>query len=234
MSLIDFHSHILPGIDDGSRDAEMTRAMLEEAARQEVKIMAATPHFYGDSDTVARFLKRRGEAMEEARPLAAEAGIRLIAGAEVAYFDGMSRAEELALLTLGRTKLLLLEMPFRQWSERDVTEVKRLLAGGFVIMLAHLERYLDFQKEKASLKEILSLPLEVQLNAECLTGFWERREPLRLIKSGRARFLGSDCHNTTSRPMNLAAGRAVIKKKLGEETLRQMDQAGMALLGIRE
>ena len=234
MAVIDFHSHILPGIDDGCRDPEMTRAMLTEAARQGVEIMAATPHFYGDSDRVAKFLKRRGDAMEIARPLAAEAGIKLLAGAEVAFFDGMSRAEELALLTLGRTRLLLVEMPFRQWSERDVTEVRHLLGNGFIIMLAHLERYLGFQKEKGPLRELLELPVEIQFNAECLLDFWGRREPLRLLKSGRARFLGSDCHNSSSRPMNLGEGRAVVEKKLGGETLRQIDAAGAALLGLKE
>ena len=149
--MIDFHSHVLPGIDDGSRNPEMSRMMFYEAARQGVEVMAATPHFYGDRDTIDRFLKRRESAWEKALPLAEEAGIELVAGAEVAYFDNMSQAGGIEALTLADTEILLVEMPFRAWSRREIQELDRLLHEGFRLMLAQLERYLGFHKDKVIL-----------------------------------------------------------------------------------
>ncbi|MBQ7145868.1 MAG: capsular polysaccharide biosynthesis protein [Lachnospiraceae bacterium] len=228
--MIDFHSHVLPGIDDGSRNPEMSRMMFYEAARQGVEVMAATPHFYGDRDTIDRFLKRRESAWEKALPLAEEAGIELVAGAEVAYFDNMSQAGGIEALTLADTEILLVEMPFRAWSRREIQELDRLLHEGFRLMLAHLERYLGFQKDKGILEAIYERPIFVQLNAESLLGFWNGQKALKLFKEGRAHLLGSDCHNLTSRPPNLAEGRAVIEKKLGRGKLAEIDKLGERLL----
>ena len=68
-------------------------------------------------------MKRRQEALEKALPLAEEAGIALLAGAEVAYFDNMSQAEGIETLTLADTEVLLVEMPFRAWSRREIQEL---------------------------------------------------------------------------------------------------------------
>lgn len=232
MSVIDFHSHILPGIDDGSRDAAMTRAMLEMSAAQGVTHMVATPHFYADSDTVERFLARRERAIEAAVPLAQEAGVDLFVGAEAAFFDGMSASEEIENLKIEGTDLLLLEMPFRAWSARDVRELERLINNGFEVILAHMERFPQFQRDKGITDAVLDLPLLVQINAEALLSWGSRHLPLKWFKEGRAHLLGSDCHNTDRRSPDLAEGRAVLAKKLGEDFLAGMDDFAEEILGL--
>ena len=62
MSVIDFHSHILPGIDDGARNLETSLAMLRQVSSQGVDYMIATPHFYASHDRVDAFLNRREDA----------------------------------------------------------------------------------------------------------------------------------------------------------------------------
>lgn len=228
--IIDFHSHILPGIDDGSRDAAMTEKMLAASAAQGVEIMAATPHFYADANTVERFLRKRAEAVEKILDLAAAQGIGVIAGAEVAFFDGISRAADVSKLTLGGSRLLLVEMPFRQWGRREVEETERLLAHGFQVIIAHMERYTGLQSDKGPWRAVLELPVLVQLNAECFLSFSTRGKNLRLLKRGEAHLLGSDCHNVTGRPQDLAEGRAVIAKRLGEERLEEIDRLGERLI----
>ena len=208
----------------------MSRRMLEEAVRQGVNVMVATPHFYGDSDRIERFQKRREAAGEMVLPMARELGIEVVLGAEVAYFDNMSQAEGLDRLTLGDSRIMLVEMPFRQWSRREIQELERLLHDGYQLILAHLERYLGFQKDKSILESIWKQPILIQLNAESLLGFWNGQKAVKLFKEGRAHLLGSDCHNLTSRPPNLAEGRAVIEKKLGRGKLVQIDRLGEKLL----
>ena len=141
--IIDFHSHILPGIDDGSKDLGTSLEMLKISKEQGIDYMVATPHFHATRISISHFLEAREEAykcvsehMESDMP-------KLIPGAEVAYFEGISEAEGIEKLTVGNTGLLLLEMPFGQWNQPMVSEVERLIEGRHIqIMLAHLERYL--------------------------------------------------------------------------------------------
>lgn len=97
--MIDFHSHILPGIDDGSRDIEMSLRMLESSLRQGVTAIALTPHFYADNDTPERFLKRRDESFRELQRVSGSRP-RLLKGAEVYYFPGFSTARRYPLSAL--------------------------------------------------------------------------------------------------------------------------------------
>ena len=126
MLTIDFHSHILPAIDDGSRDVKTSIEMLQMSSAQRIAVMAATPHFYAMHDRVEDFLQRRNEARESLQNCLAPGMPEILLGAEVAFFKGISRADKLTALTVENTKLLLLEMPFAPWSDEDIEEVRIL------------------------------------------------------------------------------------------------------------
>ena len=229
--VIDFHSHILPGIDDGSTDMEMSRQMLELSASQGIKVILATPHFYADRVSLDHFLKYRDSSLNSIRHFSENYGIKILAGAEVAYFSGMSTANGLDRLTVSGTSLLLLEMPFRPWTGDDIREVRNLIRIGIQPVIAHIERFYPCQRNKHMIGELFSLPVYVQINAEALLTWKTRRFILRLFREGKAHLLGSDCHNLSSRPPNLAQGRDTVKRKLGVEYLEQMDSLGRELVG---
>jgi protein-tyrosine phosphatase len=156
---------------------------------------------------------------------------RLCLGAEVAFFEGISQAAQVDRLCLGDTDVLLLEMPFRPWRNRDVDEVEDLLNHrGFRVILAHLERYLPQRENRSLIQELLELPALVQINAESLLEWRGRGRVLRLFREGKAHLLGSDCHGVEFRSPNLGQGRAVLNKKLGPEVLAQIDRTGAGLL----
>lgn len=231
MSVIDFHSHILPGIDDGSRNVPTSLKMLELSAEQNVEIMVATPHFYAWQDRIDSFLQRRAESWDSLLPALTPALPRIVLGAEVAFFPGISTAEQIQELTISGTRTLLLEMPFRPWSERDVEEVQVLLEQQqFRIVLAHLERYLPIPGNKKWVSQLLELPVTVQINAQSLLDWRQRGRLIRMFRSGQAHLLGSDCHGLRHRVPNLGDGRAVLEKKLGPAILRRIDGAGALLL----
>ena len=96
--MIDFHSHILPGIDDGSRNVKMSLGMIEELSRQGVDTICATSHFYVTQRTPEHFLERRQEAYELLEPVLPDNAPRILLGAEVLYFPGISRLESLPSL----------------------------------------------------------------------------------------------------------------------------------------
>lgn len=72
---IDFHTHILPGIDDGSRNVEMSLRMLAAQREQQVDEIVATPHFYAQKDSVEEFLLRRQCSYEKLKTKMAETNL---------------------------------------------------------------------------------------------------------------------------------------------------------------
>lgn len=231
--MVDFHTHILPGIDDGSRDIEMSLAMLEAESEQQVDKIIATPHFYAGEDSVSKFLNRRQQAYESLMEASAgKAGIpKIYLGAEVYYFEGIGDAEMIPKLCVEDTDLILLEMPFRQWNSSMYQDVKKLVKSQHLtVVLAHIERFWGFQKDTSSWDRIMDLPIHVQMNAGPFLNWKKRRTALKLLKEAETVLLGSDCHNVDSRKPNLADGRAVISEKLGKEYLERTDQLAEEIL----
>ena len=166
--MIDFHTHILPGIDDGSRDIDMTEQMLAAEAAQGVSDIYATPHFYAHRVTVDKFLERRSRALDAKQKLLSERPDlpRITAGAEVYYFNGMGCAEQLSQLCIEGTDIILLEMPFDQWHGEQLKDIKDIInKQGLRVVLAHVERYIGFQKDRRVWDEIINMPLTIQMNA---------------------------------------------------------------------
>lgn len=231
--MIDFHTHILPGIDDGSQSLEESRRLLEESFLQGTGQLAATPHFYADDTSFERFLTRREESITKllhAREGFAETPM-LCVGAEVYYFPGISRAERIPELCIRGTKLLLLEMPFAQWSEEMYREVKALLEKRKIqVILAHIERYYNYQKDRSVWQNMWKLPVYPQINAGSFLKRGRKKFCLDFIKKQGHILLGSDCHNMEHRPPNLFAGRQVIEKKLGVSFLEEIDAFSAELL----
>ena len=231
--MIDIHSHVLPGIDDGSRNLEMSLRMLQESREQGVELMFLTPHFYADRTDPGKFIDRRDQAartLQDAVEQDPDLYPYFLLGAEVHYFRGIGRSEGIDRLCMGNSRYILLEPPFRTWTAAFLEEVKLLRdEQDLKVIIAHIERYFD--QDRDLVDELLDEPgIYIQSNAEAFLDFFGRRRPLRLIKEGKIRFLGSDCHNMGNRPPNLAPAREVIGKKLGKEVLYQIDANSIALV----
>lgn len=126
-------------MDDGSRSVEESLSLLREEVRQGIDTVVMTPHFYSGQNSPRRFLKRRFDSFQKLLPRLDRSCPRIILGAEVQFFPGISDCEDLSLLTIGQTKLLLLEMPFSRWDRQTVQET--LLLGecrDVRVVLAHI------------------------------------------------------------------------------------------------
>ncbi len=223
--MFDCHCHILPGIDDGSKNVEMSLAMLDLEVRQGVEGIIFTPHFYADMNSPSTFLRRRENAVREL-----EANLsRLpqvpdyILGAEVHYFRGMSRSDGIESLCIGNSNYILIEMPFRNWQPQFIDEIEEISdVLGLRVIIAHIERYLD--QDKKLVKRLLDNPnLLIQCNAEF---FIERtqRNAISLMKTGRIDLLGSDSHNLSSRRPNLADAVQIMQKKDKKRALDHIER----------
>lgn len=230
---IDFHSHILPAVDDGSQSLEMTREMLLRSGEAGVDLMVATPHFYGYRDTLEAFLERRHQARQAIGEILTPEmpGVRL--GAEVAFYSGLEDLDGLEQLCIQGTNVLLLEMPFAAWTEYEWNVLMSLMLDrDLQIILAHFERYYEFQSDPNLTQRMKDLSLYLQINAGTLIQWKKRGRWLNWLARGDAHVLGSDTHNLTSRAPNLGQAREVVRRKLGAEVLECIDRTGNQLLAL--
>ncbi len=227
--MIDFHTHILPAVDDGSHSVEESLAMIEEAKKQGVKKFAVTPHFYANNESVDSFLKRRNRAYEKLmNSLSDETEIRL--GAEVKFYSGISQLQDLKKLRLEGSRFLLLEMPFSKWSEYDIKEVINIAGlGNVTVVLAHIERYLSFQK-KDTLEKLLYNGILFQCNASFFSGLFTKSKAFKMISNNQIHFIGTDCHNMKDRAPNMMIALSALKKKYGEDFVADFINYGNKLI----
>lgn len=215
--MIDFHSHVLPGMDDGSRNVEESIAMLRLLSQQGVDTVVATPHFYANDESVSEFVARRGNAFEKLEGSLAPDVPKILLGAEVKYYEGISRLENLESLRVQNSKLLLLEMPSKRWTEYVIRELIDIACNvKYIPVLAHVERYLKYQNLSV-IKQLLNAGVLFQFNSSFIYGTFTRLIALGLFKNQTIHFLGSDCHNMTDRPPDIGKAYEIIEKKLGRD-----------------
>ena len=228
--MLDFHAHILPGVDDGSKNVDESREMLGRMRAQGIRQVVATPHFYANDESLDHFLDRRAAALAKIEDLQDRPQILL--GAEVRYYEGISRMPDLKKLCVQDSRLMLLEMPFRIWTEYAVKEVEDIACQSRIIpVIAHVERYLFIQK-KGVAERLLQSGALFQVNADFLTEWKQRRRAMRMMKNGQIHFIGSDCHNLSDRPPKAGEGYALLEKKFGREFLADFDGFGKRMLAI--
>lgn len=215
---VDFHSHVLPAVDDGSADTDMSCAMLNASREQGVSAMVATPHFYAEQECPADFLSRRARSVE--RLLTGGYDVRrhpaVFLGAEVAYFPGIAHCAELEQLCVVGTGTVLIEMPFNRWSAAAVDEIIAIrVRRGLQPVLAHVDRYAEM-RDRALLETLAAQGVLLQINMSALDRVLSRRYALGLWRKEVLHLLGSDCHNMSTRaPKQARAWRYLAEEVNG-------------------
>jgi protein-tyrosine phosphatase len=217
--MIDLHSHILPGVDDGARTLDDSLEIARAAVADGITAIAATPHVRHDYPTSARAMEERvaelGDALAEA-----EIPLDLRTGGEI----DVEWLERLPLQDLRRYGLggnpgyLLVETPYHGWPSKLVRELLGLVESGIVPVLAHPERNADVQVEPGSLVPLVRNGVLVQVTAASIDGRVGRRAQrtgLDLIEYGLAHLIASDAHHASVR----AVGMTEAARRVGNEEL---------------
>lgn len=229
--MVDFHSHILPRIDDGSSSVEESLAMLRASKEQGIREILLTPHFYPQHSNPDRFLEKRSrafhrltEAMDPGETLPA---LRL--GAEVYFYPNMSHSEDLQKLRIEGTDCVLVEMPMGPWTDRMYRELEEIYMNqGLMPIVAHVDRYLGRFRDHGIPDRLAQLPVLVQANASF---FLRSSKGMQMLRQRQIHVLGSDCHNTADRAPNLGEAVRRIERKLGKEALTWIDRNERMILG---
>ena len=228
--MIDWHSHVLPQMDDGSKSVEESVALLKMLSEQGVDTVIATPHFYADDESLGSFLKRREDSYKRLLGELPEQDLKLLLGAEVGYYSGIGCLDGLERLCIEGTDLLLLEMPFARWTSYMVREIAELASRGTVtVVLAHIERYIKLQGMDF-IDELSAYGVLMQVNASFFVRRATRRTALKLCSNGKIQLIGSDTHGVLHRPPQLESAYRVIEKKLGVKTINEINKLGASLL----
>ncbi|HEX2986195.1 MAG TPA: CpsB/CapC family capsule biosynthesis tyrosine phosphatase [Caproiciproducens sp.] len=236
-AFIDFHTHILPQMDDGAPNTDTAVEMLRRLKRQNVKTVVLTPHFYTDRESLADFLSRRETAFQELMAAAEPLNMELLLGCEMYLTDYIFHYDNISSLCINSGNCLLTELPFSGRIGVTVfSRLARLMATfNIVPVIAHVERYPGLCGNPDRLQYLSDLGCMTQMNLESLQhGCLQRRRLLKAIEQRMIHIVGSDCHNLNSRPPEYQDEIRIIQKKLGDKFLDGlMDNAEKALCRFR-
>lgn len=223
--IIDIHSHILPGVDDGSDSMETTLKMLAEAYRQGVRTVIATPHGSPAFPQVAP--ERYRSLLAEVQQRAGEKlpGMEFFLGQEIYYTrECIRRLESGELLSMAGTSYVLVEFPYAVAYRELYGAVRELVWARYRPILAHIERYGCLRTEGRT-AELSEAGAYLQVNFGSVGGGrfngrarWCKRE----LAAGRVHFLGSDMHNLTSRRPELSQALSWMERHLDGGYLQEL------------
>lgn len=236
--MIDFHSHILPGVDDGPETLDESLSMLRAGFRQGTDLMVSTSHFYGFREYPQEFLKRRNAAarqLKDAMLYSAEVFPRLILGAEVLFFPGISDAEEIGLLQIGNSGSILIEPPMTAWTDDMLDEIQQLGKNFDLIpIIAHVDRYMNMLRDDSLIDRVRQRDLMVQVNGSYFLNPKTQKAALENLKAGNIQLIGSDCHDLDSRPPCLGQVRKWIRENHAQSAFQQLHRNAAELLMNRK
>ena len=201
--MIDIHSHILYGIDDGAKTLEESMAILKQMHDLGFTKIIATPHYMENTEYVADNKKKKEIVSELKEKLKKEnIDLELYLGNEVYIFeDIIEKVREQAIFTLNQTNYLLLEIPLLEHMHADLDILFELISNGVHIVLAHPERYVIFQKNPELIDKYTDMGILLQGNYESFNGKYGKKcEKLakQLLKQHRYFTISSDVHKETS------------------------------------
>ena len=226
--MIDIHTHVIYGVDDGSRSAEMSMEMLRASAEAGVTEICCTTHCRPGHREFPR--QAYDGRLGELRGFILREGLELTlhAGCEIMYTSGTAAALRGGLLpTLGGSGNVLVEfMPETPWGmiQHALREIGN---AGFGVVAAHVERYACLRQEFSWLEEMKEMGALLQMNAEAVLrshGFFGDRWARRALKTGLIDVVASDMHNVSSRRQNMKEAREILKKDFGESRAAELTE----------
>ncbi len=208
--MIDLHSHVLPGLDDGAADLGEAVAICRAAADEGITVLAATPHVRHDYPTTPEQMEER---LAEVRAAAGEV-VQLVPGGEIDLDELARPRDELRRFALaGNPSYLLVETPYIGWPLDLAERMFRLRASGVTPVLAHPERNADVQRRPELLEPIVAGGTLVQLTAAALDGRVGRNAKKcaeTLLEREFAHLIASDAHAPSVRAIGMRAAAAAV------------------------
>lgn len=211
--MIDFHTHVLPGIDDGARDIIEANGMLELLKEQNITHVICTSHFDPSRMTLQEFVEKRANSISQIN----RSIIPLIPASETMLHPYLFHYPDISELCIENTKFLLIELPcIKKWDEDIYKTIERLISYYDITpIIAHIERYPEVIRKTKTVRRFIKMGCLIQLNTSSVLDKTSTKKAFQYIKKGYIDLLGSDCHNLDLRPPLFAEALQQITQRLG-------------------
>lgn len=224
--MIDLHSHILPGIDDGAADSLVSVAMARAMVAQGVTHVACTPHIlpglYHNTGSSIRQATQRLQTLLDQE----EVPLRLLTGADVHmtpnFVAGLRSGQ---LLTIADSRYVLVEPPHHTAPPQLEDFFFNILVAGYIPILTHPERLSWVPSRYETIKRLVNSGVWMQITAGSFAGAFGRNAlywAQRMLDEGCVHLIATDAHDAERRPPDLAAGRDLVAKRVGPEEAQRL------------
>jgi protein-tyrosine phosphatase len=232
--MIDIHSHILSGLDDGATHMQESLNMARQAVSQGIHTVIATPHhangrYSNKSDIIKNSVDQLNARLQEE-----QIPLQVLAGQEVrVYQELLKHLEDGELLSLDNSRYILLEFPSYGIPSSAQEVLYELQVMGKVPIIAHPERNQEIIKNPVKLLELVELGALSQVTAQSVFGGFGKeiqRLSLDLCKKYLTHFIASDAHNVTNRPFLLGQAYEVVNDKLSPEITNYFQNNALSVI----
>ena len=214
--MIDIHSHIISGIDDGSKNTEMTIKMLKMAEESGTTDIVATPHFMRGRFEVT--YKEVIDEVENLKKLTKEnsININIYSGQEVYYSRNILEYYNQGMIgTINNTRYMLIEFPMLEFNiEEAINTLYELQIRGIVPIIAHPERYKQFIKKPSIINSLIKEGMLFQMNTGSIVGDFGKdvkKTAAKYLEHNVYSFIGSDAHRDRGRDTDISEALNILE-----------------------
>ena len=234
MITVDLHTHILPWMDDGAADSEVSMTLLHKETSDGIRQIALTSHFNPIDEKVNDFRIRRAVSFRQLNKVIENSDLKdlfdLRPAAEIRYNASLLEMEDLDELCIAGTKVLLIEFSTQHYPEFVQDIFYRLQTKGYTILMAHVERFPWLREKPEILYDLVCGGAYAQVNAESVCKSKQTYSFIRkMMDCGLIHCLGTDTHNMEKRPPYMKEAEHVIAKNQGEDTVAYINEIGQSL-----
>lgn len=217
--MIDIHTHVLPGLDDGSTNIEESIDILKELISQGVKEIIATPHIIsGVYDNNRKIIDEKIEELNS-EITTHNLPIKIHKGAELYYEPNIIEKTKKEKLSLAGSKYILIETDLHRFPNNFEKVLYQFQVEGFFPIIAHAERFIPFINNFNLLLDIVNRGILIQMNCSSLLGdYGENVQRLahKILKTGCVHFIASDVHGIKKRPIMLKEAYQFLSENFNE------------------
>ncbi len=225
--MIDIHSHLIYGVDDGSKDIETSISILDSLSKNGITDIILTPHYITDTNYISPKTDNIFKLLELKREIKKQGiNINIYLGNEI-YIDPniLDLIKNNKMCSLNNSAYILVELPM-SGNYPDYQDIlSDLLRIGFKVVLAHPERYATFQKDFNKVLEMVDMGVLLQCNIDSILGYYgkEAKKTMKLIlKNKLVSFVGTDIHSIKNDYSYIDKAKNKFKKYLTEEEINKV------------
>ncbi|WP_438312472.1 tyrosine-protein phosphatase [Sporosarcina sp. FA9] len=215
--MVDIHSHLLFGIDDGAKSIEETLQILEQAEKQGIKDIIATPHAFGPHYHVTKEIVLK--KIEDLTKILQNEGLKIAvhSGQEIRLHEQIIQNLKTGdAMTLANSRYVLLELPSYSVPAYTTKIIQLMIADGKIPIIAHPERNRGIAENPERLERLIRHGAVAQVTAGSLSGHFGKiikKCALKLVEANLIHSYGSDVHNLRTRPFLYNEGLDYLEKK---------------------